>query len=579
VDKETIHNIDNRLSQTFKRLPIQAELVVKGKDISGFTSDRCLIIRNIYQTGILSFLKSREENNTCQSCPVYKNCSLNSAIFAPIKVQNQVKSILLVTPQKKSQNWLNNTKEIIEQLTLLSSKWISTDFENEDLSRENDIFRNEVKGLFLFMKDSVLIVGMDGIIHNVSESVSLELKRKRSALIGEKITDLISDSDWTKIKEMNENNEMNMAVVVNENQNKQTNWTVKIQPIYHLGKKESFLMYLQAIKSSKRDISADRILYSFDDVKGVSEEIISVIELGKRVAPSNTSVLLRGESGTGKEVFAQSIHQASPRKNGPFIAINCAAIPETLLESELFGYVKGAFTNAQMDKPGRFELANGGTIFLDEIGDMSLHLQAKLLRVVQERKIERVGDTRSIPVDVRILTATHRQLEDLVSNGQFREDLYYRLNVIPITIPPLKKRKEDIPILVEYFMKALSQQLHRAPKRLSSEAYHLLLDYHWPGNVRELQNVVHHFIQLEIGDIVTKESLPRYLVERSSDIQEMKKENHPTSPPKNNSRFKDDIIHLLDQHGRDTDGKKKVAAQLGISLPTLYRKLKRLNIR
>jgi transcriptional regulator with PAS, ATPase and Fis domain len=579
VDKETIHNIEHRLSQTFGSLPVQAELLVKGKEISGFTPDRCAIIRNMYQTGILFFLTSREENNTCQSCPMYKSCSLSSAIFAPIKVQNQVQNILLVTPQKKSENWSNHNKELIEHLTLLSSKWISTDFENKDLSRENDIFRNEVKGLFLFMKDSVLIVGIDGIIHNVSETVSLELRRKRLTLIGETITDLISDSDWTKIKEMNENHVMNMAVVVNQNQNKHTNWTVKIQPIYHLGQKESFLMYLQPIKNTKRDISADRILYSFDDVKGVSEEIRSVIELGKRVAPSNTTVLLRGESGTGKEVFVQSIHQASPRKNGPFIAINCAAIPENLLESELFGYVKGAFTNAQTDKPGRFELANGGTIFLDEIGDMSLHLQAKLLRVVQERKIERVGDTRSVPVNVRIITATHRQLEDLVSKGQFREDLYYRLNVIPITIPPLKKRKEDIPILVEYFMKALTQQLHRQPKRLSNEAYHLLLDYHWPGNVRELQNVIHHFIQLEIGDIVTKESLPRYLVERSLNIPELKQEIYPTSPQKNISRFKDDIIHLLDQHGRDTNGKKKVAAQLGISLPTLYRQLKRLNIR
>ena len=219
-------------------------------------------------------------------------------------------------------------------------------------------------------------------------------------------------------------------------------------------------------------------------------------------------------------------------------------------------------------------MAQGGTIFLDEIGDMSLDLQVKLLRVIQERKIERVGSTKSKEIDVRIITATHQNLESLVQKGRFREDLYYRLNVIPITIPPLRERKEDIPILMEYFMKTLSQKLNRSPKRLSQKAFNMLLDYDWPGNVRELQNVVQYFVELEVGDMITVKSLPSYL--QTDKNTQYKREFKKGSVPE--KREKDEIMALLDEHGRDTAGKKKVAKQLGISLATLYRKINKYRI-
>lgn len=219
---------------------------------------------------------------------------------------------------------------------------------------------------------------------------------------------------------------------------------------------------------------------------------------------------------------------------------------------------------------------------MDEIGDLSLHLQAKLLRVVQERKIERVGDTKSLSVNIRIITATHRNLEELVASGGFREDLYFRLNVISITIPPLKERREDIPILFEYFMKKFSKEYFRTPKRVTNDAFAILLDYHWSGNIRELQNVVHHLVQLEVGDLVTRQSLPKYLrdiFEREPKTETSVKVNPRLNLGKTQLDEKDLILELLDQYGRDTLGKKKVARHMNISMATLYRRISKLNIK
>jgi len=223
---------------------------------------------------------------------------------------------------------------------------------------------------------------------------------------------------------------------------------------------------------------------------GESPAISKVKRLAERVAASKSTVLITGESGTGKEVVARFIHQLSPRKKGPFVAVNCAAIPDTLLESELFGYEKGAFTGAVARKPGKFELAQNGTILLDEISEMSPVLQAKLLRVIQEEEVERIGGKGPVKLDVRIIATTNRDLEEMVEKGDFREDLYYRLNVIPITLPPLRERREDIPLLAQFFLEKYSAENDRHFEGFTEEAMEVLTSYHWPGNVRELENVV-----------------------------------------------------------------------------------------
>ena len=245
-----------------------------------------------------------------------------------------------------------------------------------------------------------------------------------------------------------------------------------------------------------------------EGIIGESGPMLDVISLVRRVAPSEATVLIRGESGTGKELIAKAIHFASPRERGPLVKVNCAALPEALLESELFGHEKGAFTGAISSRQGRFELANGGTLFLDEIGDLPLHLQAKLLRVLQEREYEKVGSSRSVKVNVRILAASHRPLEELIKAGQLREDLYYRLNVVAITIPPLRERRSDITFLVDHFLRHFAEKNHKSIQGLTREARDILLRYDYPGNVRELENIIERAVVLTRDDVIGSSDLP-----------------------------------------------------------------------
>lgn len=247
--------------------------------------------------------------------------------------------------------------------------------------------------------------------------------------------------------------------------------------------------------------------YSIASIIGISDKMQEVFEAVNRVAPSKATVLLRGESGTGKELIAKAIHYMSKRSNEPFIKFNCASIPEGLLESELFGHEKGAFTGALSMRKGKFEIAHKGTIFLDEIGDLPLPLQPKVLRVIQEREFERVGGDKTIKVDVRLIAATSRNLEELLAGGRFREDLYYRLNVIPIFLPPLRERREDIPILIEHFLKRFNEENHKSV-RISAETLPFFKEYHWQGNVRELENIIERLVVMSSDNVIKPSDLP-----------------------------------------------------------------------
>jgi Nif-specific regulatory protein len=248
--------------------------------------------------------------------------------------------------------------------------------------------------------------------------------------------------------------------------------------------------------------------YQPTNIIGKSHAMRAIYDLLAQVAPSDTTVLIRGESGTGKEMVAQAVHYSSPRADKPFIKVNCAALPETVIESELFGHEKGAFTGAIATRKGRFELADTGTIFLDEIGDLSPAMQVKLLRVLQEREIERVGGSRTIKIDVRVIAATNRPLEELLQKNLFREDLYYRLNVFPLHLPPLRERKSDILLLADHFIEKYNKKTHKNVKRIATSAINLLMSYHWPGNVRELENVVERAVLLANNDVILGIHLP-----------------------------------------------------------------------
>jgi transcriptional regulator with PAS, ATPase and Fis domain len=247
-------------------------------------------------------------------------------------------------------------------------------------------------------------------------------------------------------------------------------------------------------------------------IVGTSEKMREIYDIVRRVASTDATVLLRGESGVGKEVIARAIHQQSKRRGNPIVCVNCAALAPTLLEAELFGYERGAFTGATERRAGRFEVASGGTLFLDEIGDIPPELQAKLLRVLQEREFERVGGTETLKVDVRIITSTNRDLEKALEDGVFREDLYYRLKVIEITIPPLRERKDDIPALVEQFLKLFANEMGVKPPKVTSEALATLMHHDWPGNIRELKNLIERAVVLGVGDELLPEHLPGSLM-------------------------------------------------------------------
>ena len=309
--------------------------------------------------------------------------------------------------------------------------------------------------------------------------------------------------------------------------------------------------------------------YSFHQILGKSKAIQAVFDLIRRVADSPTNVLITGESGTGKELVAKAIHYNSSRKEAPFIPVNCAAIPEQLLESELFGHMRGAFTDAKADKRGLFEEAQKGTLFLDEISELPLMLQAKLLRAIQEKEIRRVGATKPVSVDVRIIAATNLNLSEEIRNKRFREDLYYRLNVIELKLPPLRERREDIPLLVDAFLRKCSEGSGRTTvKGVSEAALAMLIDYAWPGNVRELENVIERAVTLSRGEKISPDDLPPAVQGARGDRRVLDEAAEKSLPL--HEIEKEYIKKILEKTGGN---KYQAAHALGIDRKTLYRKL------
>ena len=308
--------------------------------------------------------------------------------------------------------------------------------------------------------------------------------------------------------------------------------------------------------------------YSFHQILGKSKPMREVFDLIRRIADSVTNVLITGESGTGKELVAKAIHYNSDRRDAPFVPVNCAAIPDLLLESELFGHLKGAFTDAKADKRGLFEEAQKGTLFLDEISELPVMLQSKLLRAIQEREVRRVGATRSVSVDVRIIAATNVNLAEAIKAKQFREDLYYRLNVIEMRLPPLRERKEDIPLLVEAFLRRCAETRRKGVKGMTESALALLIDYHWPGNVRELENVIERAVTLTLQDQIISDDLPSTIQGTRGDRRLI---DEATERTRSLGEVEQEyILRIMDKTG----GNKYQAAQiLGIDRKTLYRKL------
>jgi two-component system response regulator HydG len=314
--------------------------------------------------------------------------------------------------------------------------------------------------------------------------------------------------------------------------------------------------------------------FGFEGVVGSSPEMNKVISLLKRIAPTNATVLIQGETGTGKELVAQAIHQNSPRKNKPFVPLNCAALSENILESELFGHVRGAFTDASADRVGKFEYAHGGTLFLDEVGDMPMATQIKLLRVLESGEITRVGSNDPIKVNVRLLSATNRQLEQQIEAGTFRSDLYHRLKVVTVTLPRLVERSQDIPLLIEHFMRQFAKRHQKTVKSMSTAARRRLLTHDWPGNVRELRNTIESMVVVDFDGVLDVDDLPEELVDRAANdgtvVTAAGGDDHLVGKP-----LAEIERHFIAETLKLCGGNREEAAELlGIGERTLYRKIK-----
>jgi DNA-binding NtrC family response regulator len=315
--------------------------------------------------------------------------------------------------------------------------------------------------------------------------------------------------------------------------------------------------------------------YNFENIIGKSESMLAVFDLIAQIAPSRSTVLIQGESGTGKELIAKAIHAHSPRKDKPFVPINTGAMPSELLESNLFGHVKGAFTSAIASKKGLFEVANGGTLFLDEIGNMGLDTQAKILRVLQDRRFMQVGGIQELQVDVRVIAATNIDLQQSIREGKFREDLYYRLNVITVELPPLRSRREDIPLLVQHFLKRFAAENRMPDRTLSPEAMRVLLDYEWPGNVRELENVIERGVVLSSMPLIPASLLPPQLTGKGFSIGSIEHQPNTTLFETIESIERRIISEMLE---RCNWNQTEAAERFHIPLSTLNQKIKRLNV-
>ncbi len=492
---------------------------------------------------------------SCIGCRFANNCPSTIEILNCIRLNNSVIGVISLTSfSQKGHNLIqNNIKDYVDILDN-TSNLISMFAFNEFHKDEYNLRNATIDEIININDNDLLIVNKNGMITHCSFDIQQMFSfcdlysNSINQILPENITNWILNSK-TKCKKYMIGDTFSGTIISN--------------PIFVDDKISGFIIRLKpdinpTYKPSQSDYLGN-IITNNSMMNKIKEKIL-------KIADSPSSVLITGETGTGKELVAKAIHYSSYRKGNPFVPINCANIPETLFESELFGYEEGAFTGAKKGgKLGLFELANGGTIFLDEIGELPIYLQSKLLRVLQDNTIQRLGSIQPIPIDVRIIAATNQNLEEMITEKKFRDDLYYRLNVIPIEIPPLRNRIGDIKLLSYHFLDRYSNLLNKKIRSISDECMEILKNYDWPGNIRELENAIEYAVNMEERSFIGKESLPKNLIKNSNESSNVQK---IIANEKYNL-----IVQTLDKYGWDVEGKKLAAKDLGISLRTLYRRL------
>ncbi|SQJ15598.1 Formate hydrogenlyase transcriptional activator [Fusobacterium ulcerans] len=534
------------------------------------------VYKNSLETGKTNIIENPRQHDLCTECLDKNKCREKLEIATPIYCRDEIVGVIGLVcfsdEQKKKilsdiDSYLSFTKQIAEFIGIKFYEYQENLMQKDRESTLNTIIDNISKG--------VIISDCNDVIININNIASAKLKLK-SDVLG-KTMKLVSQNDYLMNEEV-----FNMVI-----ENEEYNVAGKIIPLKSFNKTRSNAFVFEDVKKISRNIlemtSSDNMI-TLENIYGTSAATQSLKENIQKIANTNSTVLITGESGTGKELVARSLHSHGNRRNKPFVVINCSAIPDTLLESELFGYVKGAFTGAsQNGRMGKFELANTGVIFLDEIGDMPLYLQAKILRVIQEKKIERIGSNKSIDLDIKIIAATNVDLEKKIMEQKFRGDLYYRLNVIPIKLLPLRERKEDIIPIINSLIDKYNRLSDKYVHSIDEDVKKALINYEWPGNVRELENVMELMISMSGSNgIISSDLLPDNILHHFDTAPSSVEELILNDKSELEDFEKIEKVYIeksLEKYGDDTESKKYIADKMSIGLTTLYRKMKKYNIK
>ena len=534
------------------------------------------VYKNSLETGKTNIIENPRQHDLCTECLDKNKCREKLEIATPIYCRDEIVGVIGLVcfsdEQKKKilsdiDSYLSFTKQIAEFIGIKFYEYQENLMQKDRESTLNTIIDNINKG--------VIISDCNDVIININNIASAKLKLK-SDVLG-KTMKLMSQNDYLMNEEV-----FNMVI-----ENEEYNVAGKIIPLKSFNKTRSNAFVFEDVKKISRNIlemtSSDNMI-TLENIYGTSAATQSLKENIQKIANTNSTVLITGESGTGKELVARSLHSHGNRRNKPFVVINCSAIPDTLLESELFGYVKGAFTGAsQNGRMGKFELANTGVIFLDEIGDMPLYLQAKILRVIQEKKIERIGSNKSIDLDIKIIAATNVDLEKKIMEQKFRGYLYYRLNVIPIKLLPLRERKEDIIPIINSLIDKYNRLSDKYVHSIDEDVKKALINYEWPGNVRELENVMELMISMSGSNgVISSDLLPDNILHHFDTAPSSVEELILNDKSELEDFEKIEKVYIeksLEKYGDDTESKKYIADKMSIGLTTLYRKMKKYNIK
>ncbi|MEI8216680.1 MAG: sigma 54-interacting transcriptional regulator [Eubacteriales bacterium] len=501
-------------------------------------------------------------------------------VCTPIKYNSQIMGIIgLIAMNEEQKEILLNKKSsmisFVEKMAdLLSAKAIQ-----KETIINFELGMSEMSTILETTHEAIFAIDNRGYIKHCNMAAVFLLKTTKDDIVNSHISKFMMGTPAIDVLRSGVGYTENEEVYNNDRGN--FHFIVTVKPFSTDERIAGAVISFRDIEEAKRlvyNINNRALKYTFDDIMGESEAIKKAMNHALLTSRGNSTVLITGESGTGKEMFAKAIHYASSRAKGMFVTVNCGAIPENLLESELFGYEKGAFTGASdKGKIGKFELANGGTIFLDEIGDMPLHLQVKILHVVQNMRFERIGGNKTIIVDVRVIAATNRNLEEMIRQGTFREDLYYRLSVIPLSIPPLRERREDIKQLMHYFLNKYNTFMNKKMDGFTDEALDIYLNYDWPGNVRELENAIEYGVNMAYGNKIGVDAIPARLLRKEQYDVEIKDSNLPLGD-QIKVYEREIVTRMLKKYGNTSNSKEMVAKELGLSRATLYRKLSELDL-